>query len=74
MHTEGGGGGDMKESIPSFLKGFRTKITQCYASDTNVTKDKPTERESQSSSSSSSVSCFLLGASEKGKKEFAEKQ
>lgn len=42
MHTERG---YMVKSIPNFLKGFRTEITQQYSSHTNMAKDKLTERD-----------------------------
>lgn len=41
MHTERR---DMIKSISNFLKGFRTEITQCYNSHTNMTKDKLMEK------------------------------
>lgn len=42
MYTERG---YMVKSIPNFLKGFRTEITQRYSSHTNMAKDKLTERD-----------------------------
>lgn len=37
--------GYMVKSIPNFLKGFRTEITQCYSSHTNMAKDRLTARD-----------------------------
>lgn len=42
MHTERG---YTVKSIPNFLKGFRTEITQRYSSHTNMAKDTLTERD-----------------------------
>lgn len=44
-HREGVHGVKKKKSIPNFLKGFRTEITQRYSSHTNMAKDKLTERD-----------------------------
>lgn len=61
----------MIKSIPSFLKGFRAEITQCSASDTNVTKDKVMEQ--GASAPAFPLVCLLSSGALENQENFAEK-